>query len=73
MGHVLVAKKGHQCALPQTDPLGDGGNKLHQPLLGQVVHLCRVLQMEAVPGPGASPVEVGGQSGTQKAQLLGLS
>ena len=73
MGHVLVARKGHQCALPQTDPLGDEGNKLHQPLLGQMVHLCRVLQMEAIPDPGESPVEVGGQNGTLKAQLLGPS
>ena len=68
-----MAVREQERALPQTDPLGDEGNKLHQPLLGRMVHLYRVLQMETVPGPGASPVEVGGQSGTQKAQLLGLS
>lgn len=70
MRHVLVARKGHQCALPQAGPLKDEGNILHQPWLGWMVHLCRVLWMKAIPRPGEPLVEVGGQSGTQEAQLL---
>lgn len=68
--HVLVARKGHQCALPQAGPLKGEGNILHQPWLGWMVHLCRVLWMKAIPRPGEPLVEVGGQSGTQEAQLL---